>query len=395
MTNEFLLAYQSFIFVTVPLALMPIAFNGTMQCGKLTLPGIIFSWSNPIHTLCIVRSWVFFWTMTFGLILTLSSSINPYFSTTWTLNLIGYLISIALFILITARLSNDISDFYGSFFAVLSLAMSLNAVINIYLYIQDLPNLNSYVDFRLTPSFGVAPVNFPTVAGLTYATGLVGAGGVFVLEVSWRRKLIAIVSGLILFVSLCLTQSRGPLGGGLIALIIMFYVNSRSKLNHHLLALPLFLMLSFLLIPKVGALAITRADNHRFEIWRRFLDLALDRPIFGYGERLEVHLYISDGENLGHAHNIYISALLRSGVFGAISLLLSYILSIINTYRFTQICNNPIPLGMIILIVIAGLVDFDQLIFLADWQWISFWLPSGLAVATERRLRTKSNLSLK
>jgi hypothetical protein len=75
---------------------------------------------------------------------------------------------------------------------------------------------------------------------------------------------------------------------------------------------------------------------------------------------------------------------LRCGIFVAVSLLFGYRLSLIYRYRFDHLYNNPIPLGLIIFILISGLVDFDQIIFLADWQWLSFWMPFGLAFAAKR-----------
>jgi hypothetical protein len=329
--------------------------------------------------------------MTFGAVLVFSTTVTPNFSITWLSALLGYLISIALFLLITARLSNSINDFYGSFFTILSLIMSLNAAVNIFNFLQTLPSVGSFSEVRLTPDFGVAPIHFPTVAALTYATGLVTAGGVFALETCWVRKSIAGVSVLILFAAISLTQSRGPLIGSLVALSVVFYFSVPGAIRQYLLAAPLFLMLSFLLLPKAGAFALARGDNHRFEVWKRFFELALNRPIFGYGERLEVHLYISDGENLGHAHNILLSALMRGGILGAVSLMLIYIFSLFYGYKFAYFYNNPMPLGLIAVILIAGAVDFDQIIFLADWQWVSFWLPIGLAVATERRMRHRNN----
>jgi O-antigen ligase len=394
LTNDFFLAHHTFLFLTVPLALVPIEIDGGRKYGGLILPRIIPSWTNPIQTLSSAWSWVFLWTMIFGAVLVFSTAFSPSFSLAWLSALLGYLISIALFLLITARLSNQINDFYGSFITILSLIMSLNAAINIFDYFQALPDVSNYADVRLTPDFGVAPIHFPTVGAMTYATGLVAAGGLFAFESCWVRKLIAAGAALILFASISLTQSRGPLVGSLVALSVVFYFSVKNSLRQYLLAVPLFLMLSFLLQPKVGAFALARADNHRFEVWRKFLELALSRPVLGYGERLEIHLYISDGENLGHAHNIFLSSLARGGIFGAVSLLLSYVFSLIYGYKFARFYNNPTPLGLIIVVVIAGLVDFDQIIFLADWQWISFWWPIGLAIAAERRARVH-NISLR
>ena len=71
---------------------------------------------------------------------------------------------------------------------------------------------------------------------------------------------------------------------------------------------------TFLMTPKIGPAELERLDNHRLEVWARFIRLVGERPAFGYGERLELCVEISDGEILGHAHNIFISAFMRGGV---------------------------------------------------------------------------------
>jgi purine-cytosine permease-like protein len=84
-----------------------------------------------------------------------STTFTPSLSVAWLSALLRYLISIALLILITARLANRIADFYGTFFTILSLIMSLNAAINLADYFQALPSFSSFSDPRLTPDFGV------------------------------------------------------------------------------------------------------------------------------------------------------------------------------------------------------------------------------------------------
>ncbi len=365
----------------------PIAIDGSYKWGAVSVPRVSISWSNPIQTISFAKSWVFLCAMLFGATLVLVSSFTPNFSSAWAWALTTYLAAIGLFILVTAKLTYSIEDFFGGFFTIFSLIISTNAAINIFDYAQSLPNLMAYPDIRLSPDFGHVPVHFPTVGAMTYATGLAAAGGLFVIDDCWIRKTIAAVSGLILFVAICLTQSRGPLLGALVALFVMFFVSARGGWRYFLVAIPLVSFLLFLLIPKVGAFALERGDNHRFEVWRRFLGLAMQRPILGYGERLEIHLEITDGEVLGHAHNIFVSAFMRGGIIACGALLLCYILALLNASRFVSRSENAIPLGLLIVAVVAGLADFDQIIFLADWQWLSFWLPLGLAVAAEKCFR--------
>ena len=40
----------------------------------------------------------------------------------------------------------------------------------------------------------------------------------------------------------------------------------------------------------------------------------------------------------------------------------------------------------------TGLVDFDQLVFMPDWQWVGFWWPMGRAIAGEIKMRDSKKI---
>lgn len=143
----------------------------------------------------------------------------------------------------------------------------------------------------------------------------------------------------------------------------------------------------FLLLPNVGISALQRGENARFEVWGKFLSLAILRPILGYGERIEFQVAIRNAEIIGHAHNIFISALVRGGIAACLSLIATIALALKYTTYYAKINFNFIPLCGIIIISISGMVDFDLIVFLSDWQWPSMWLVIGLAVSTEVSVR--------
>jgi len=181
----------------------------------------------------------------------------------------------------------------------------------------------------------------------------------------------------------------GDCSFGVLIVVLISCGIIRKNISRHFFIFPTLAGVLFLMLPTIGSAAIERLDNHRIEVWQRFLQLAKERPILGYGERLEFFIEISDGANLGHALNIFISALMRGGFISVLCFVLAYAKSLLKTYEFARQFQNPIPLALILLIFSAGFVDFDQLFFLADWQWVSFWMPLGFAVACEMRLRVE------
>lgn len=385
LTHDFFLSYHVFLYLVVPLALAPCEFIGALKVGPLTIPRPVFSASNILQTLQPASSLIFIGTMIFGMTMVISSSITPNFSIGWFCIFSEYLVAISLFMLVTARLAINVDDFYGAFFTFFSAIITVNALINLYHYLHALSDIKLFADTRFATDFGRVPDRYYTTGAMTYATGLIAAVGLLITEGAVIRKLIATICALTLLTCLFLSQSRGPFFASLISSFVLFAFNERRRLSYLIASVALLSVFAFLFIPKIGAFAIQRGDNHRFEVWSRFSSFALERPLLGYGERLLVSLEIANGEKLGHGHNIFLSAFMRAGIIGILSLSFVYGVSLFHASVFAKNYNNATPLGLILGAAIAGLVDFDQIIFLADWQWVSFWMPLGLAVSADRK----------
>jgi hypothetical protein len=385
LTNDFFLAQYFFLCVVAPIALAPFEILRINRRGWLIWPVVRISFYGLHQLLLQMCSYIFVFAFVFGLLIVLSSSMQPNPSFDWFLILLGYFLTIVLFILVSARLATCFENFYEVFIVVLISLATVNAIVALRDYILGLPNIAALLDTRLSPSFGHVPDHYPTSGAMTYATCLVCAGGLMALNTSRTRKFIAGFCAIILFITLALTQSRGPLFGALLAIFTgcLFTFKFTRPI---ILVAPFIAAGSFLMTPKVGARALERLDSMRFDIWRRYLALSYDRLILGYGERIEFLVEISDGEKLGHAHNIFLSSLLRAGLLATLCLIASYGLALIYSLKFAHEYKNPVPAGLITLILLAGSVDFDQIVFLADWQWLSFWMPIGFAIAAERQL---------
>lgn len=383
LTNEFMLAYNLFVCIVAPLALMPIWFQSGGNHRDLGVSDIEISFINPVQTLSPSVSFIFSSISVFGLAIVVSSSITPSVSFAWFQIFLSYLLAISLFVLITARLSIHFDDFTGAFFTCFCSIVAINAAINIYIYIDGLNHIADFGDIRLSPSFGRAPDRYFTTAALSYAVAFSASVGLLLTSTNLLRKIIGLVSALILFAAICLTQSRGPLFASLTAIIVTGLIRWNDKKLWLYLVIPVVAISVFMFVPQFSRSLIARADNHRLEIWNKFVDFALERPILGYGERLQISLEISNGERLGHAHNIFISSIMRGGLIAFAGIIIAYLMSVANTIKLYLRKQKPIPLIVIITILVSSLFDFDQIIMLSDWQWSSFWLPLGLALGAE------------
>jgi O-antigen ligase len=308
----------------------------------------------------------------------------------------GFIPLLAYFI-ITIRLCVDVPGFYEKYFAIMGPVVSINALINIYIYLHALPSLDLFENIRLSPSFGSGVnTNAPTAAALTYA---IHVYGLFILLLQNKyKKLIFLyfVSTLILLVPLLLTQTRGSIIALVLALAFTFLIDFKNKYaNMKILSLILCAIASFFVFTKAGAFAYSRGDNQRLEIWVKFLEVIKNQSILGCGDRDFINgklfeIVVNSGEHIHHAHNILINALWRGGLIGFISLAAILVFGAYNSFLYYMTKKDPIPLGLLIILTIAGMVDVEFHITPVTWLWTTAWLPLLFVVS----VRTKSNTSV-
>ncbi len=151
------------------------------------------------------------------------------------------------------------------------------------------------------------------------------------------------------------------------------------------------ILLVFFSIKSISVPALQRLDNHRFEMGGKFLSLALDRQIFGYGDRINFAVHFSNGKIKSQAHNIILNGQIYGGLFASLSLIAILTLGIYYASFYYIKFYQPLPLIMVVLPLIAGIVYFKIEIITAGWHWIVFWLPVAMCIGAEFKVR-KSNL---
>jgi hypothetical protein len=390
LTNDFFIAEKLLVYLLIPAGLIPIELSGYHVVVDVKVPVFKFSTLNALNSLAYCKSKILNFVIIFGLSIVIATTITPNFSAIWLKTLIIYFFEITMFILITARLSSELDYFFEYFILLFVAIVAINASINITFYLGSLGYLTNYTIYRFVPNFGNVPDHHPVTGAMSYATGLVSATAYLSLRVKLYKKIAAIICAFIIFTAIFFTQSRGPLLGALLSLISAWIVIYRRNYWNFIFII-VFLCCIIFVISALGFNIFERLDTHRLEVWKKSFDLFLARPVNGYGERLQFVIDLSTGGQVGHAHNIFVSALLRGGIFAFLSLIAAYMLSILDTIKFANHYQNPIPLSLIVLIILSGSVDFDQLIFLPDWQWVSFWMPLGLAVASETKNFVNTN----
>jgi O-antigen ligase len=378
--------YTFYLFILAPIALIPLDLVKNTNLLSNINQKIVFSYRNTQITLNFLFSKIIYIFSVFLSCISLSTVFNPQFSIEWFWAIIKYLLSILLFVIITSRLAYNYATFYSSTLCLICLGAGLNAFVNLanYLWV-DLASLQEFLERRFYPVYGLVPDHYSTTAAIHYGQFFVYTCCIFDRVENRILRYLLILSALFLLILLYLTGSRASMAICLTFLIIILLLKG-NKLNfNNFKSNTAWVAFGLLFIAGYKGM-LSRLDGNRLEIWKKFLKLAYDRPIFGIGERLQLQVELSDGNKIGHAHNIFLSAYVRGGVVSNIALIyLSYTLTNINL-RFYLKSKDCLPLFATTFSLIAGLVDFDLLVFMPDWQWIAYWFPIGLTLAAEKKI---------
>ena len=197
-------------------------------------------------------------------------------------------------------------------------------------------------------------------------------------EVYRPRRLFYGLLGIIISVSVLLTQSRGPVGNLLIAFLIGGLLTRDKKL---LIALVLVIVLGAVLFLRVEPIqkAVTkRGLSYRLELTQKTIAMTKDDLLFGKGLTTDQRIKADDGTLLYHPHNIYLGMILYGGLTG----LLIFLLLLAAAFRESLLIffqDKDITLFMLVLFAALNIItSMDKIITHPGPFWIYFWLPLAL-----------------
>lgn len=383
---------QFFLYLLAPVILAPVQWKLVFFRGLyIPIPARI-SLCNLIRSLSLCRS-----PLAIALIIyVFNKAILTYFvpvpDTRYLYYLDSYLPPLLLYFMATIRLCADIPNFYEKFFQCITPIVALNALINIFYHFQAMPAISEFQAYRLEPMFGAGVgTHAATGAGFTYALYLYA---MIILITKKKTKLVATLnycSIIALVAALILTQARGALVGLSLTLAIISVLSSKQA-RLKIVAILIAIVSLFMAFPKIRSFAISRGDTFRLEVWGQFLTITKKWFVFGFGDRGfgEKDLFsitVSSGEQVHHAHNILFNALWRGGLIGFVTLIYVLIGGIYKSYRYFKATTDAIPLGLILMLSISGMVDFEAHLFPAPWLWTSVWLPMLFAIGSEPKMK--------
>jgi len=227
------------------------------------------------------------------------------------------------------------------------------------------------------------------------------------------------VGPVILLTALFLSGSRGGMFSGFLGLLLIFYGLKKQKLRKAVLKTAACILFSLILtfgIVKIAPLVqgnaasgsvdslvrasgISSSIRGRLEFWRVAKDLALTKPLQGYGLGSYFAAYSTRyGGNQWYsrfAHNYYLQILSELGVVGFALLSVFLVLCVYLVFRKLRRRDTPIWLPGVLGAVIAFMLHIGM-----DFSWnfpgvtIIFFGMLGASVGRER-IRLKARVSIR
>lgn len=245
---------------------------------------------------------------------------------------------------------------------------------------------HSFLEMRLQNGFSYAPENVIDMAGY-YGIGIFC--GLILIRETGKKWLYLPIS--LLFISILLTQSRGPLFSLLVACIPLVLLFKRVHLSHLFITCVIIIAISLLLIfTSADHILLHRLEDSysqsyiRFGIWGNAIEYIQQKPWFGWGFNQQINFVNEIGQRVHTTHSLYFATLLKGGIFGGI------LLSALIIYGFymawlqikqKQALEASIFLFSLMFYTTQGMF----LIGNPGVPWIMFWLPLAIVMALPKR----------
>jgi len=165
-------------------------------------------------------------------------------------------------------------------------------------------------------------------------------------------------------------NSRSAMVGlffGVIGLSFLSYQSGQKRLTN----LMVFIAFSSLVINYFYGNILNRGISYRTEIWLSGLNKIADCGwLMGCGFGGNSDIIIDSGLRFQHAHNLFLSHLINTGLFGLLSLLGLLIYTVYQGLKVRAMMTLGLIVGSVALIF-----DGHALVTNPDDMWLIFWLP--------------------
>lgn len=238
---------------------------------------------------------------------------------------------------------------------------------------------------RLENGFFSAPSNVIDLGGY-FAIGIISA---FIIARETSKYWVYLPASL-LFIGLLLTQSRGPLLALLVSSFLLFAKYKHIHLRHILSTAGCIVIIAFFFYWTGYGSEYTQRliDAYqqsyvRFGIWQHTLELAEQKPWFGWGFDKTLSFRNSLGAVVTTTHSVYFSTLLKGGIVGLI-LLAGVIMAGLGCawrrFHEAMALESMMYLFSLMFFITQGMFVIGS----PSEAWMLFWLPLAVTMADRR-----------
>ena len=249
---------------------------------------------------------------------------------------------------------------------------SIGALVTLIMVVQGQPGVVT-AGGRIV---GYEPLKNPLLTGNLFGVYCTLLLGWFITDKNRARHWpIALVLGVPIFIVMLGTGSRSPLLAFLVASgVIAMRVGGRRSLYFWLCVAGLLLVVSAFFWELLGS----RGLSYRPELWRKTIELCMQRPWLGYGAGTDIVLQANDGEMFNDTHNIPLAVWYYAGFPALIMWFWLYAVLGFKLFRASSDLTL-IVLGLLVYGFTTSLFEGGGLLKRPAEFWYQVWLPIALA----------------
>jgi len=307
-----------------------------------------------------------------------------------------YALGIFCFMLLIIRTSQVHSDFSYKILRLLFILGTCSALASLCLYVSELLALPEGLSVNAIKANRLVPVG-RSQHQIMGAGGLAAAfftgGALYLGNFSKSRIKYIIICGLLLiFLTICLTQSRGPVISLILASAGCFYFDYKKRKPLTMLVIAVFCCLVPLCLvfaePVIkgifceGSNEVLCRPSLRVDVWLELLEQIRQSPVYGYG--IGYRVVVND---IVHAHNTFIGTALTRGIPVAIAF---YGLIGIALFRATRMNDAIVRIfvsGSLLFALGFMATDLPNPFTVLNSHYFFLWMPVALAFGGSPSLR--------
>lgn len=179
-----------------------------------------------------------------------------------------------------------------------------------------------------------------------------------------------------------LTQSRAPMAGLIVAMIVLCVLfRNRRSLAIILAGASILAGAIVYFLQSEHSTRYLQPPTHRLIIWNNAVDKYLEAPVLGHGLHVDT-ANISKNHTMQHYHNVYLTVAVQGGTVSLLALLALALSSL-----KVRVSNDTLVYKSILVLGLVYMLSNGSGIFTSPKElWMLFWLPIAAIWASNRSI---------